>query len=109
MATIDKEALILKGPSKTELLRDVPESITEYPFEHWDKGVFSLELLDQAITPVTITHGRGPRRIHFPKGQIKRGTYKGTQMAITEMYNRIETAYVNIHFLPLHCALSYKL
>lgn len=106
MPAIDKEALILKGLSKAEILRDVPESITDYPLQHWDKGVFSLELLDQAITPVPITHGRGSRSVHFPKGQIKRGTYKGTQMAITEMYNRIETAYVNIHYLLLRCALS---
>lgn len=98
MPVINKEALILKGPSKEEILRDVPESITDYPLQHWDKGVFSLELLNQAIDPVPIAHGKGARSVHFPKGQIKRGTYKGTQMAITEMYNRIETAYVNINY-----------
>lgn len=101
------EALILKGPSKTDLLRDVPESITDFPLQHWDKGVFSLELLDQAITPVTVTYGEGGRKLHFPKGQVTRGTYVGTQMAITEMYNRIEAAYVNIHSLPLRDAFSY--
>lgn len=100
MAT-NYEALILRGPSKTDLLRDVPESITEFPLQHWDKGVFSLELLDQGITPVTVTYGKDGRKLQFPKGQVKRGTYAGTQMAITEIYNRIEAAYVNIFFLPL--------
>lgn len=105
MATISKEALILKGPSKTELLQDVPENIVEFPLSHWDKGVFSLELLDLDITPVTITHGQGSRKIHFSKGHVKRGTYEGTQLAITEMYNRIETRYVDTHFLLLGGAL----
>lgn len=99
MAT-NYEALILRGPSKKDLLRDVPESITEFPLQHWDKGVFSLELLDQDITPVTVTHDKDGRKLQFPKGQVTRGTYVGTQMAITEMYNRIEAAYVNILSLP---------
>lgn len=94
------ETLILRGPSKKDLLQDVPESITEFPLQHWDKGVFSLELLDQDITPVTVTHGKEGRKLQFPKGQVTRGTYVGTQMAITEMYNRIEAAYVNILSLP---------
>lgn len=92
MANIDKEALILKGPSKKDLLRDVPENIADFQLQHWDKGIFSLELLDQAITPVSVTYGQGRRKLHFPKGHVKRGTYVGTQMAITEMYNRIEAA-----------------
>lgn len=107
MAT-NYEALILRWPSKKDLLRDVPESITEFPLQHWDKGVFSLELLDQDITPVTVTSGKGGRKLQFPKGQVTRGTYVGTQMAITEMYNRIEAAYVNILSLPPCDTLSYS-
>lgn len=107
MAT-NYESLILRGPSKTDLLRDVPESITEFPLHHWDKGVFSLELLDQDITPVIVIHGKGGRKLQFSKGQVTRGTYLGTQMAITEMYNRIEAAYVNILSLPICDTLSYS-
>lgn len=77
-------------------MQDVPANINDFVLKEWDKGVFSLELLDMSITPptVAITDEGISDEIHVPKGQVKVGTYGGTQLAITEMFSRIEGRYV---------------
>lgn len=102
MTEISKEQLILQQPSKDALLQDVPADVNAFQLKHWDKGVFSLELLNLAITPptVAIADGGVSDEINVPEGQIKEGTYGGTQLAITEIFSRIETRLVNF-YVPL--------
>lgn len=47
-------APILEHPSQDELYKGVPEDVKDYSLKHWDKGVFSLELLNLFITPTTL-------------------------------------------------------
>lgn len=92
MTESTKAELILQHPLKEELLQDVPADANDFQLKHWDRGVFSLELLSLAITPptVAITDGGVSDEVHVPEGQVKEGTYRGTQLALTEIYHRIE-------------------
>lgn len=83
---------ILEHPSQDELFKGVPEDVKDYRLKHWDKGVFSLELLNLSITPATLNihDGLVSDHLKIPSGQVKEGTYSGTQLALTEMFSRIE-------------------
>lgn len=85
-------APILEHPSQVELYKGVPEDVKDYSLKHWDKGVFSLELLNLSITPATLNvyDGVVSGHLKIPSGQVKEGTYSGTQLALTEMFSRIE-------------------
>lgn len=85
-------APILEHPSQDELFKSVPEDVKDYRLKHWNKGVFSLELLNLSITPTTLKIDNGVVSGHpkIPSGQVKEGTYSGTQLALTEMFSRIE-------------------
>ena len=97
MATIATQPSILEHPSLEQLLQGVPADVNDFTHKHWDKGVFSLELLDLAITPssAVITDGGVSNEHKTPIAQIRKGTYGGTQLALTEIYSRIENRYVN--------------
>ena len=88
-------APILEHPSQDDLFQAAPEDVKDYRLKHWDKGVFSLELLNLSITPptVNISDGVVSGHIEIPAGQVKEGTYSGTQLALTEMFSRIEKRY----------------
>lgn len=88
-------APILEHPSEDDLFQAVPEDVKDYRLKHWDKGVFSLELLNLSITPPTVNifDGVVSGHIEIPAGQVKEGTYSGTQLALTEMFSRIEKRY----------------
>lgn len=88
-------APILEHPSEDELFKSVPEGVKDYRLKHWNKGVFSLELLNLSITPTTLKIYNGVVSGHpkIPSGQVKEGTYSGTQLALTEMFSRIEKRY----------------
>lgn len=94
MAALDP-APILQHPSEDDLFQGVPKDVKDYRLKHWDKGVFSLELLNLSITPPTvdISDGVVSGHIKIPPGQVKEGTYSGTQLALTEMFSRIEKRY----------------
>lgn len=85
-------APILEHPSRDELYKGVPENVKDYRLKQWDKGVFSLELLNLSITPPTLNiyDGVVSGHLKIPSGQVKEGTYSGTQLALTEMFSRIE-------------------
>lgn len=91
MAALDP-APILEYPSQDELFQDVPENVKDYRLKHWNKGVFSLELLNLSITPTTLNVYNGVVSSHLKisSGQVEEGTYSGTQLALTEMFSRIE-------------------
>lgn len=88
-------APILEHPSEADLFQAVPEDVKDYRLKHWDKGIFSLELLNLSITPPTVNifDGVVSGLIEIPAGQVKEGTYSGTQLALTEMFSRIEKRY----------------
>lgn len=80
----DKLNDIIKGGIKFDVEDD--------PMVVWDKGVFLSELLKQGIVLSTkkgdaITGGLAAKR------GLTKGTFKGTSMALTEIYSLIEEAY----------------
>ena len=58
----------------------------------WDKGVFLNELQKQHLVLRTNTDGAVDGNLAADTG-LKKGTYKGTQLALTEIYSLIEEAY----------------
>lgn len=55
----------------------------------WDKGVFLTELLKQGIALDTDEDGNINGDL-ATDSRLKKGTFKGTQMALTEIYSMIE-------------------
>lgn len=58
----------------------------------WDKGVFLNELLKQGIVINTSDNGFVDGSLAASRG-LRQGTYKGTRMALTELYSLVEEAY----------------
>lgn len=75
---------------KSKLTHDVDKD----PMVVWDKGVFLNELLKQGIAFKT-SAGGGTNGGLATNSQLKKGTYKGTQLALTELYSMIEEACVD--------------
>ena len=81
MRTLDE---ILNGEIKYDVEKD--------DMVVWDKGVFLNELQKQGLVLSTSTDGAVNGDLVADTGLTK-GTYKGTQMALTEVYSLIEEAY----------------
>lgn len=77
----------LDGILKSRIKHDVEED----PMVVWDKGVFLNELLKQGIVLSTAKDGTIDGGLATSRG-LKTGTYKGTQLALTEIYSMIEDA-----------------
>ena len=75
---------ILKGGIKYHVEDD--------PMVVWDKGVFLNELQKQGIVLSTNDNGAIDGNLEAKRGLTK-GTFKGTSMALTEIYSLIEDAY----------------
>jgi hypothetical protein len=79
---------------KNNLLADM--DLKEVPLlGEWDQGVFSSELQNQSITPRDISAADTNKKIQPPKSigpppALSSGTYRGTKIAMTQIYNRIE-------------------
>lgn len=63
--------------------------------EVWDKGVFLNELQRQGLVLATDKDGNLSGNLAATRG-LRRGTYKGTRLALTEFYNLIQEAYVDL-------------
>ncbi|KID99207.1 lipoxygenase 1, partial [Metarhizium majus ARSEF 297] len=59
--------------------------------EVWDKGVFLNELQRQGLVLATDKDGNLSGNLAATRG-LRRGTYKGTRLALTEFYNLIQEA-----------------
>lgn len=84
------------APTTDELLADVPKTIEAAPFKAWNSGVFAQELLSLQLVQIIdgVASPEKPTEIvEEPKGQIEEGTWGGTQLALTDMYSRIERRY----------------
>lgn len=71
---------------------EINHDVEEDPMVVWDKGVFLNELRKQGLVLSTNPDGAVDGELAANTG-LKKGTYKGTQMALTEMYSLIEEAY----------------
>ena len=82
-----------------------PENPADVPMAMWDSGVFITELINLHLSPkkIQITNlgereqediGANPEAllaiVQMPP-PIKEGTYRGTQLALTKMYELVET------------------
>lgn len=88
---------LTNGTGLLPKLGDILESKIKHNVEDdemivWDKGVFLNELQKQGITFKTNNDGTVSGSLTAGRG-IKQGTYKGTRMALTEIYSLIEEAY----------------
>ncbi|KAF2240034.1 Lipoxygenase [Viridothelium virens] len=75
-----------------QLLQFSAPSIEETPLKQLDSGVTNLELVKLQIAP--IVDSKTGRVKETPPGQIEDGTYGGTQLALTEMYAKVEEAFI---------------
>ncbi|KAK4691392.1 hypothetical protein P7C71_g5600, partial [Lecanoromycetidae sp. Uapishka_2] len=75
---------------------EINHDVEEDPMIVWDKGVFLNELRKQGLVLSTSPDGAVDGDLAADTG-LRKGTYKGTQMALTELYSMIEDAYA-AHF-----------
>ena len=88
------------NPSLGDMLNGVPEDINNFALRMWDAGVFNNDLvrLDLAPDP-TVDPDPNPTTVRNDPGlsgnqitgNITEGTYDGTQLAILEIFQRIES------------------
>ncbi|CVL02544.1 related to lipoxygenase 1 [Fusarium mangiferae] len=82
---------ILKHPSLDEKKKEASVSIRDAPFSDIDPGVFNSELVKLKI------YAKPQKDLlakpEIGKGNIVKGTYIGTQAALTHAYGRIERSY----------------
>ena len=83
------------GPSLDTLLQVAPQQIQDVELKSWDPALFAQELVALNIAPLTknITSA-APTVSEENVGQIEEGTWGGTQVAVTDMFDRIEHGYV---------------
>ena len=84
---------LLHDQTKPAPRQILPSNIAKAFLKSWDKAVFASELINLNIVPPL-----DPAKVSQKKadesnvgdGQVQEGTYSGTQLALTEMYDRIE-------------------
>ena len=79
---------ILNGMSRKRVEDD--------PMVVWDRGVFVNELVKQGILLKTSDDGTANGKLDATTG-LEKGTFRGTQMALTELYSLLEEASVPSH------------
>lgn len=80
---------------------ELPATVDKLHLREWNKGVFSTELAQLSLLPRVIPSkdnvvDRNPESlmpIADPLTPIKEGTYHGTQLALTELFDRVEKRY----------------
>ena len=84
-------------PSLQYLLKDTPQKIQDAQLTAWDAGVFNQELVELKITPIISDLTKPvPTQSEENEGSITEGTWAGTQLALTDLYRRIEQALVSL-------------
>lgn len=81
---------LLRHPDEKDVLKGIVP-IRHAPLQEFDAGVLSEELLNLKIFDI-VDHSApaGPNATKYAGGNIKEGTYAGTQAALTQIYSRIE-------------------
>ncbi|KAL2162471.1 hypothetical protein VTH06DRAFT_7385 [Thermothelomyces fergusii] len=94
-AVIPDQDIILRHPTEAEYFSHIaPEEVEQALLPSFDPGVFNNELLKLRLYP-TIDPS-DPSKLNKPKEKIVEGTYRGTQLALTEAYSRIERTYASL-------------
>lgn len=86
------------GQSLDEMLDGTPEDISKYPMKTWDAGIFNNDLVREKLAPNpnvtaapnTVNNNPSTSGVQIP-GNITTGTYDGSQLAILEIFQRIES------------------
>jgi hypothetical protein len=79
-------------PTLHEILsREIRNDVADAHIEFWDRGVFFNELMKQHLA-LGIKNNIAVDGIFTAGKGLVKGTYKGTQMALTELYRLIEEA-----------------
>lgn len=87
---------ILKHLTEKEYLAKLaPQAAKDLPLGSFDPGVFDNELLQLKL--YSTLDPKDPARALAPEGNIRQGTYAGTQVALTQAYSRIEQTYASNH------------
>ena len=83
---------------------ELPPTVEKVHLKEWDKGVFASELSKLLIFPRKVSLAGAidgnPESVMPPDEvppPIKEGTFHGTQLALTELFNRIEHRCVKSH------------
>ncbi|KAK3936639.1 putative lipoxygenase, partial [Diplogelasinospora grovesii] len=85
---------ILNHPTEKEYLAQVaPKEVKNAPLPSFDPGIFDNELVKLKLYP-TLDKKDGTV-VKEPEGNITKGTYMGTQVALTQAYARIEQTYAS--------------
>ena len=80
---------ILRHLGEKELLAQAaPKSVADIPLFSFDPGVFDNEMMKQKLSPTL--DPKDPSVVREPEGNIREGSYSGTQIALTQAYSRIE-------------------
>ena len=80
-------------PTLDDLLNGgIKHDVEADPMFVWDKGVFLNELQKQDLVLSTSSDGAVDGNLAANAG-LRQGTYKGTRMALTELYSLVEEAY----------------
>ncbi|KAK3995566.1 putative lipoxygenase [Cladorrhinum sp. PSN332] len=86
------QSTILKHLSEKEFLAQIaPKAVKDLPFLSFDPGVFDNELLSLKL--YSTLDPNNPSLAKEPEGNIREGTYLGTQVALTQAYSRIEQTF----------------
>lgn len=87
---VDPGAILQHEPEE-EFLNKLPTKIKDAPLPSYDPGVLSNELIQlklyRTIDP------DNPKKTYDAGGNITKGTYSGTQVALTQIYSHIEQSY----------------
>ncbi|KAL2162900.1 hypothetical protein VTH06DRAFT_6736 [Thermothelomyces fergusii] len=68
--------------------------VADIPLPSFDPGIFDNELMKLRLYP--IIDPQDPSVIREPEGNIREGTYWGTQVALTQAYSRIEQTFASL-------------
>lgn len=71
--------------------KEIIHHVEEDDMSVWDKGIFINELLKQGIVLNTSENGTVDGSLAASRG-LRQGTYKGTRLALTEIYSLTEEA-----------------
>ena len=81
----------LKPIPLDQLLAGLPHKIRDLPLKSFNQGIFAKELINLDVVPPTDPKVVAPSVSNpkKPEGNITEGTYGGTQLALTEIYDRV--------------------
>ncbi|KAK4246126.1 lipoxygenase [Corynascus novoguineensis] len=86
------ERTILKHPPEKQYLAQTePSFVADIPLPSFDAGVFDNKIIEQRLYP--IIDPSDPSAIQEPKGNIRKDTSRGTQIALTHAVSRIEQTF----------------